>query len=169
MKKFSEFLAESIRNYKYTVKLSFRPDNEAMTAIENALQKYSLVSITQPKSLPIQRVDKDFPGMNSPETYTFDVEIAYPAPAEFVRHTIASVGFQFEQLYVYTGEPNSIYFPAGVPSNFDSMNTENDNVAANTSDKPLLQKPYDPQNNEEISGENFGDGYNEKLVKNSIG
>ena len=63
MKKFSEFLAESVRNYEYNIKLAFKPDNEMMTAIENALQKYNLVSITQPKSLPIQRVDKDFPGM----------------------------------------------------------------------------------------------------------
>jgi hypothetical protein len=169
MKKFSEFLAESVRNYEYNVKLAFKPDNEMMTAIENALQKYNIVSITAPRSLPIQRVDKDFPGLKTPETYIFKVVVSYPAPAEFIRHTIASVGFEFEQVRVLTGEPNSIYFPAGVPSNMDSMNTENDAVTANTSDTPLLQKGYDPQNNEEISGENYGDGYNERLVKNSIG
>ena len=113
MKKFSEFLAESVRTYKYIVKLSFKPDNEMMAAIENALQKYNLVSITQPKSLPIQRVDKDFPGVNSPETYTFDVEVSYPAPSIAIQHTIASVGFAFETVAVVTGEPESMYFPAG--------------------------------------------------------
>jgi hypothetical protein len=169
MKKFSEFLAESVRNYKFIVKLSFKPDNEMMTAIENALQKYNLVSITQPKSLPIQRVDKDFPGMNSPETYTFEAETAYPSSQNMLRHTIASVGFAFETVCVLTGEPDSMYFPDGQPSHFDSMNKENDSVAKNTGKSALLDSNYDPQNNEEISGENFGDTYNEKLVKNSIG
>lgn len=169
MKKFSEYLSESIRNYKYIVKLSFNPDNEMMNAIENALQKYKLVSITSPRSLPIQRIDKDFPGLKSPETYAFEVEVQYGAPAHFISHTIASVGFPFENVCVLTGEPNSIYFPAGVPSHFDSMNKENDSVAANTGEKPLLDKPFDPQNNEEISDENFGTNYNERLVKNSMG
>ena len=157
MKKFSEFLAESVRNYEYNVKLAFLPDNEMMSAIENALQKYNLVSITKPKSLPIQRVDKDFPGLKAPETYVFTVELEYPSSANMIRHTIASVGFQFEQVAVSS------------PQHDASMDKENDAVAANTSDKALLDRPYDPQNNEEISGENFGDDYNERLVKNSIG
>jgi len=157
MKKFSEFLAESVRNYEYNVKLAFKPDNEMMGAIENALQKYSLVSITAPKSLPIQRVDKDFPGFKAPETYVFTVELAYPSSANMIRHTIASVGFQFEQVAVSS------------PQHDASMDKEDNDVAANTSDKALLDRPYDPQNNEEISGENFGDNYNDRLVKNSIG
>jgi hypothetical protein len=169
MKKFSEFLAESVREYEYTCKLAFKPDNETMTAIENALQKYNLVAITQPRSLPIQRVDKDFPGLKAPETYEFKVKVSYPAPAEFIRHTISMVGLAFENVYVATGEPDSIYFPAGQPSHEDSMNAENDGVAKNTSEEPLLNKKYDPQNNEEISGENFGTNYNDRLVKDSIG
>ena len=169
MKKFSEFLAESMRNYSYKIFLSFKPDNEMMAAIENALQKYNLVSITQPKSLPIRKIDQNFPGVNSPETYVFNVEVSYPAPSIAIRHTIASVGFAFETVSVVTGEPDSIYFPAGQPSHFDSMNKENDAVVKNRDGKPLLDKPYDPQNNEEISGENFGDTYNSKLVKNSMG
>lgn len=157
MKKFSEFLAESVRNYSYNVKLAFKPDNEMMTAIENALQKYNLVSITQPKSLPIQRVDKDFPGLKTPETYVFTVELEYPSSANMIRHTIASVGFAFEQVAVSSSQYDA------------SMDKENDDVAKNTSDKALLDRPYDPQNNEEISGETFGDAYNERLIKNSIG
>jgi hypothetical protein len=140
-----------------------------MTAIENALQKYNLISITKPKSLPIQRVDKDFPGLQSPETYVFNVEVSYPASQDTIRHTIASVGFAFETVAVLTGKPNDMYFPDGEESHSDSMNKEGDAAAKNTSEKPLLEKPYDVQNNEEISGENFGDTYNEKLVKNSIG
>jgi hypothetical protein len=169
MKKFSEYLLESKRTFSYIIKLAFKPDNEMISAIEDALQKYSLVSITQPRSLPIQRVDKDFPGLKAPETYMFDVEVLYPAPAEFIRHTIASVGFAFEQVCVVTGEQTNMYFPAGKESHMDSMHIEDDSVAANTGDVALLNKDYDDQDNAKISGENFGDEYNERLVKNSIG
>ena len=165
MKKFSEYLAEQIRNYEYQVKLSFLPDNEMMTAIENALQKYNLISITKPKSLPIQRIDKSFPGMKSPETYVFTVEIAYGAPAEFIRHTIASVGFAFETVSV----ASTSLVPGITTDHVTSVEKEEDGIDANTRRHPLLTKDYEPQNNEEISGENFGDTYNEKLVKNSIG
>ena len=157
MKKFSEFLAESIRNYEYRIKTSFKPDNEMMTAIKQALEKYNLVSISSVKSLPIQRVDKDFPGLKSPETYMFDVELAYPSSENMIRHTIAGVGFAFETVMVSS------------PSHDDSMDKEDDSVAKNTGDGALLGKPYDPQDNAAISGENFGDEYNTKFVANAIG
>lgn len=169
MKKFSDFLTESVRNYKYIVKLAFKPDNETMSAIENALQKYSITSITQPRSLPIKRRDADFPGLVTPETYQFEVEVKYPAPAENIRHTIAIIGLSLENVYVATGEPDSIYFPAGQPSHTASMDKQDDDVSNNTSDEALLNKGYDAQDNQAISGEHFGDSYNEKLVKNSIG
>ena len=165
MKKFSEYLLESKRNYSFSVKLAFKPDNEMMNAIENSLQKYSLVSITQPKSLPIQRQDRDFPGLNSPETYMFKVEVEYPVPSEFIRHTIASVGFAFEQVSV----ASTSLVPGINVDHVTSVEQEEEKIDANTRRHPLLDKDYEPQNNEEISGENFGDTYNERLVKNSIG
>jgi hypothetical protein len=165
MKLFSEFLAENIRKYEYNVKLSFKPDNEMMAAIENVLQKYNLSSITQPKSLPIARIDKDFPGMIAPEIYVFKVEVDYPASTDMIRHTIASVGFAFETVAV-----SSASLTWGINKDHDTADAEQEaSIAKNTGDKPLLDSPYDPQNNEEISGENFGDTYNSRLVKNSIG
>ncbi|VVC05202.1 Uncharacterised protein [uncultured archaeon] len=157
MKKFSEYLAESVRTYRFQVKLAFFPDNVMINAIENALQKYSLVSITKPRSLPIQRVDRDFPGTNSPETYAFEVELEYPAPAHFVQHTIANAGFALEQVCVKD------------PDHEASIEKEENAIAKNTEDAPLLLKDYDPQDNEKISGENFGDAYNKRFVKDSIG
>ena len=165
MKKFSEFLMEHIRNYEYQVKLSFLPDNEMMTAIENALQKYNLISITKPKSLPISKIDRDFPGMRAPETYVFNVEVSYPASSDTIRHTIAGVGFAFEQVAV----ASTSLAPGLTTDHVTSVEQEEEKIDANTRRHALLDKDYEPQNNVEISGENFGDTYNEKLVKNSIG
>lgn len=157
MKKFSEYLIESVRNYLYTVKLSFKPSDEVLSKIEQALAKYELVDITSVRSQPIKRVDVDFPGISNPETYIFNVSVAYPAPAEFIRHTIASVGLELETVVVSNTEHEA------------SMDEEDNNIAKNTSDKALLDQNYPKQDNKVIADDNYGTAYNEKLVKNAAG
>jgi len=157
MKKFSQFLAESIRNYEYSVKLSFKPDNDTMTKIEQALSKYTVVNISAVKSTPIRRTDTDFPGINSPEIYMFTVEVAYPASEDMIRHTIANVGLELEQVVCKV-----------TASHDESVAAEEAAIARNTGEKALLQTDYEGQDNKAISAENFGGDYNEKLVKNSI-
>ncbi len=170
MKRFSEYLAESTRNYSYIVKLAFKPTEEMMNKIEQVLAKYDLVSITNVKSLPIKKMDQDFPNIKNPETYSFNIEVSYPAPAHFIKHTISSLGLAMEEVCVLSGSPDgSLYFPNSQPSHSESMNKEEEDIEKNTSETPLLQKNYDPQDNAVISGENYGDSYNDKLVKNSIG
>jgi len=158
MKKFSQFLAESIRNYEYSVKLSFKPDNDTMTKIEQALSKYTVVNISAVKSTPIRRTDTDFPGINSPEIYMFTVEVAYPASEDMIRHTIANVGLELEQVVCKV-----------TASHDESVAAEEAAIARNTGEKALLQTDYEGQDNKAISAENFGGDYNEKLVKNSSG
>jgi hypothetical protein len=156
MKLFSEYLAESVRTYNYLIKLDFKPDETVLNKIEQSLGKYQLVDITAPKSKPITRVDKDFPGINSPEVYTITCSVSYPAPAEFIRHTIAAIGLELQDVVVVNADHEQ------------SMETEDDLVAKN-SDKPLIGTEEPKQDNKKISDDNFGTTYNEKLVKNSIG
>lgn len=157
MKKFSEYLMENVRDYTYSVKLAFKPDNEVMDKIEAALAKYSLVNISAPRSLPIQRIDKDFPGIKAPEVYVFTVTTAYPSTPYMIQRTIEAIGLELEKVSVCS------------TSHDKSMDEEDDAVAANTGDTALLDSDYQKDDNDKISSENYGDKYNEKLVKNSIG
>lgn len=158
MKKFSEYLLESVKEYKWNVKLSFKPDSEVLDKIERALGKYNLVSITAPKSLPIKRVDKDFPGINSPETYVFTINTAYPSTPRQIQRTIAALGLALETISVTDVIHDEV------------TAAEEDLIALNTSDGgSLLQTELTKDNNKEITDNNYGDKYNEKLVKNSIG
>jgi hypothetical protein len=157
MKSFRQYLLESQRQYHLTIKLAFKPDTETLDAIEQALQRFQLDSITAPKSLPIKRVDKDFPGVNSPETYAIQIVLNYPTTADFVRNTIANIGLELQQVSVVSTD------------HAESVDIEEENIGKNTSDKPLLQTEYEKQDNKKISSENFGDAYNEKLVKNAAG
>ena len=158
MKKFSEFLAESIRNYLYIVKISFLPDNDTMDKIEQALSKYTVVNISKPVSRPISRIDDDFPGVLAPETYQFTVEVAYPASEDMIRHTIANIGLALEQVVCKV-----------TASHDESVAAEEAAIAKNTGEKAWLDTDYEGQNNSKISAENYGGDYNEKLIKNSIG
>ena len=158
MKKFSDYLTESVRQYQYSVKLAFKPSSDTMTQIEQALAKYQIVDITAPKSLPIQRVDKDFPGISSPETYAFTVTTAYPSTPNMIRHTIAMLGLELETVAVSNTMHDMV------------VDAEENAIAANTNDGvALLDMDYSSQDNKKLSGDNYGDSYNTKLVKNSIG
>jgi hypothetical protein len=154
MKKFSQYLTEQKHNYSYRVKLAFKPTPEDMQKIEDVLQRYTVLSISSPKSLPIQAVDKSFPGINSPETYMFEVTVEYPASADFVRHTISNVGFDFQNV--------------SVVDILHDQSIERDDQAI-ASNKNLLGSDYPKDDNAKISKDNFGDEYNENFVKNSIG
>lgn len=172
MKKFSQYLTESTRNYEYIIKFAgVNPNDDMLHKISDALDKYNLVSMLPVKSLPIRQHDKDFPSMENPEVYTTKIQVTYPAPAEFIRHTIASLGLAFQDVYVATGEPNgSLYFPYGPHVSHEAcMQAEEDGQEKNTTNAPILSRQYDIQDNEEISGDHYGTDYNHRLIKNSIG
>jgi len=168
MKKFSQYLTESKHTYDFVVKLAFKPDEEMLSEIEKALAKYTLVHISSVRSLPIQREDLDFPHIKNPEVYTFEISTEYPVPFENIRHTIASIGLKFEEVVVKTAEPkDSLYFPKGMADRFKGTENQKNDVIDDSG--RLLGRDYIPQNNAEISEQNFGTEYNKKLVKNSIG
>ncbi len=157
MKKFSDFLAESIRNYRYNIKINFKPEADTLDKIEQALQKYTVASISTPRSLPIMRVDKDFPGINNPETYVITVELMYPTSSDMVRHTVASLGLALESVVVSNVEHD------------ESLATEESEIAGNTSEQALLDREYPAQDNKKISKENYGDDHIQDFVANVIG
>jgi hypothetical protein len=156
MKRFKDYLMEGKRQYKYTVKLAFKPSDEMMDKIEGALGRFDLDSISKAKSLPIKRIDTDFPTLSSPEVYTINVVLNYPATADFVRHTIAQIGMETENVAVLSTD------------HMISVEKEEDHKDKSEKDKPLLQQPFKNDSNKEITDANYGDNYNEKLVKNSL-
>jgi hypothetical protein len=158
MKLFSQYLNESVRNYNYSIKLAFKPNDDVLNKIEKSLAKYQLVDIKAPQSKPITRVDKDFPGINSPEVYTIDISTAYPASSNMVRYTIASIGLELQDVAVVSTDHEA------------SVDAEENLIDTNDAEGlALLDREEPKQDNKKISEENYGDAYNEKLVKNSIG
>ncbi len=153
MKTFSEYLMESKKKFNFTVKLTFKPDNDLMDKVESALGRYDLDAIGKPRSLPISKIDKHFPGLTAPETYAFDVTVNYPATANFVRSTLTQIGIRSQDIVVL-GTDHDI-----------SVEKEQEEIDKNTSDEPLLIRELQP--NGAKPQDYYGTEYNKKLVKNS--
>ena len=60
MKLFNEYLAESVKEYKFKVKLAMKAEPELMDVIERVLGKYDVKDITSPKTTPIQEHPMDY-------------------------------------------------------------------------------------------------------------
>ena len=54
MKSLKSYLVESEQTYKFRIKMAEKCDDETMNALESALEKYEVASISKPKKTPIQ-------------------------------------------------------------------------------------------------------------------
>ena len=150
MKSFRSYLVESEQTYKFRIKMAEKCDDETMDALETALQKYDMKSISKPKKTPIQEHPMDFQTLNNAEVFIMDTELQYPVTAH--------------QLYEYISQV------VGVPaSHLVIINQDNpEEIAREEALKEegeeyetLLGSDY----KEEKQDPTFGDAYNENMLK----
>lgn len=150
MKSFRSYLVESEQTYKFRIKMAEKCDEETMDALETALQKYDMKSISKPKKTPIQEHPMDFQTLNNAEVFIMDTELQYPVTAH--------------QLYEYISQV------VGVPaSHLVIINQDNpEEIAREEALKEegeeyetLLGSDY----KEEKQDPTFGDAYNENMLK----
>ena len=72
MKSFKSYLVENEHTYKFRLIIAEMLDDERMDALESALEKYEVSSMSKPKKTPIQEHPMDFQTLNE-----FDCESSY--------------------------------------------------------------------------------------------
>lgn len=85
MKSFRHFLMESVRTYRYKVKIAGQPDKNWVELFGLNLQKFDPVKIGEPKSTPIQKEPYGFPGLTNQPITIIDVEFRYPCTEPMVK------------------------------------------------------------------------------------
>lgn len=101
MKSLHAYIAERNTNYEFRIKIAKQNPNDIMEEIKNALDAYELVSVTNPKSLPIQE-HRDFPKWGACECWQFEATLAYPTTAPQVAQLLRSrTGMLAEWVCVY--------------------------------------------------------------------
>ena len=77
MSTFKHYLAESTKSYDYKIKIAGEPKDIDKNALESALQKFDLASMSAGKSTPIMTMPLDFPRLSNESVTIFDVTTNY--------------------------------------------------------------------------------------------
>jgi hypothetical protein len=125
-------------------------DDERMDALEAALEKYDVKSISKPKKTPIQEHPMDFQTLQNAEVFIMDAELSYPVTAH--------------QLYEYISQT------VGVPaSHLVIINSDHPEEIAREEAAKAEGKEYetllDSDYKDEKQDPTFGDAYNENMLK----
>ena len=91
MKSLKTYLTEAETTYNFRIKVAEKCDNETLDALETALEKYELKSLSKPKRTPIQEHPTDFQTLNNAEVHIMDAEVVYPVTANTLYEYISQV------------------------------------------------------------------------------
>ena len=149
MKSLKSYLVESEQTYKFRIKMAEKCSDETMEAVESALQKYDVKSMSKPKKTPITEHPMDFQTLQNQEVFIMDAELSYPVTAY--------------QLYEYISQTVGVPASHLVVINQDHPEEMAREEAINEEEyESVLETDYDDSNN---AKDNFGDEYNENMLK----
>ena len=149
MKSLKSYLVESEQTYKFRIKMAEKCSDETMDALESALQKYDVKSMSKPKKTPITEHPMDFQTLQNQEVFIMDAELSYPVTAH--------------QLYEYISQTIGVPASHLVVINQDHPEEMAREEAINEEEyESVLETDYEDSNNAKDS---FGDEYNENMLK----
>lgn len=153
MKSLRTYLTESVRTYHYTIKIAGELDKNFIDMFKYNLTKFDPVSISDPKSTPIQKDPYGFPDLENESVHIFKAEFKYPATEPMIQQIAQLLGKNINMVRVVTTDFN------------DSINSEKDGYANQAKDSPLLSK----EEMEEVDGakqasKDYSNQYLDKLV-----
>jgi hypothetical protein len=85
MKTFKRYLAESVRSYKYKIRIAGEPQKNFLELFTYNLAKFDPVHISTPKSTPVQSKPLNFPELKDQSVTMIDVEFRYPATEQMIK------------------------------------------------------------------------------------
>lgn len=85
MKPFRQYLMESVRTYRYKIKIAGAPDKKWVDLFCLNLQKFDPVKIGEPKTTPVQKDPYGFPGLANQPITIVDVDFKYPCTEPMVK------------------------------------------------------------------------------------
>lgn len=79
MKSLAQYLVEARQTFDYRIKILGDVDAELINALEEKLQQFDVIKMTEPKKTPIKKVLPDFPDAKNDSCTFMDVTFNYPA------------------------------------------------------------------------------------------
>jgi hypothetical protein len=152
MKSLRQYLIESVRTYRYTIKIAGDLDKNFLDLFTHNLTKFDPVKIEDPKVTPIQKSPYGFPDLANQSVTIIKAEFKYPATEPMIQQMAQLLGKNINSVRVITTDFD------------DSINAENDKYAnEDDSDKPLLTQEILPDNGKQAS-KDYANQYLDKVV-----
>ena len=155
MKSLKQYLAESEKTYEFRLRSLNEISDEHMDRIENHMKKYNMESMGAPKKTVMHK-PRGFADVGAQEVYIYDFATKLPATPHALHEEIASIcGCSMGSMIVHNmKEAQELW----------EVEEESDEEAKSV----LADADYSEA--EKINPEDhYGDKYNEKMVKDSLG
>lgn len=151
MKTFRHFLAESVRTYRYTIKIAGDIDKNFVDMFKYNLNKFDPISVSDPKSTPIQKDPYGFPELKNESVHIFKAEFKYPATEPMIQQIVQLLGKNINSVRVVTTDYD------------DSINKEGEQYENEMEHTPVLLHTELEDGGKEASKE-YADQYLDKVV-----
>lgn len=158
MKRFIDYLTESVEEKKYSFKIKIAGDlpENCEDCMETALQKYKVSHFVKGKSSPIQETLLDFPSVKNAQMTVFEAEVDYPATSAVVAELISNAtGISRDLIRVRTPQEEANW----------EIEHEHELKEDDKETKALLGQDYEKSNNQSIVGEKHLSGLLKELNK----
>jgi hypothetical protein len=152
MKTFKQFLMESVRTYKYKIKVCGDTEKNWMDMFIYNLKKFDPVKIGEPKSTPIQKDPRDFPHAKNQPVTIIDVEFKYPCTEPMVKQVARLLNYD-ENMVCMKGAEHE-----------ESLEAEAEQYANQASHSPVLTHEELEDSGKEASKE-YGEQYMSRIRK----
>lgn len=151
MRSLRQYLAESVRTYRYTIKIAGDCDKKFLDEFKYNLTKFDPVQIDEPKTTPIQKNPYGFPELENESITIIKAEFKYPATEPMIQQLAQLLGCNLNRVRVMTTDYN------------DSINDESEGYANEIKDEPLLLQQDLEDNGKEASKE-YANQYLDRVV-----
>jgi hypothetical protein len=142
---------ESVRTYKYTIKIAGDLDKNFLDMFKYNLSKFDPVKIEDPKTTPIQKDPYGFPELQNESVTIIKCEFKYPANEPMIQQVAQQLGCNINKVRVVTTEYN------------DSINAESDKYSNEMKTEPLLLQPEMEDSGKQAS-KDYANQYLDKVV-----
>lgn len=156
MKKFHQYLAESERTYDYRIKILGDVPPTFIKDLEQKLEQFDIVKMSNKKTTPVQRLLKDFPNEENEMVTSVDVSFRYPAIEPQIQQLAQLLGFNPNRIRLLT-QPH-----------VESMDKEIAEITAQNKDL-IADTDYPAPNAEQqaLKKDYSGDPYQHSVLQNA--
>jgi len=143
MKTFHQYIVESERTYNYRIKILGDVPAGFVKNLEEKMAQFDVVSVSRPKTTPVQKLIKDFPGAENQSMTFVDVNFRYPAIEPQIKQLAQLLGFDPNHIAMQTRE-----YDESISNEISSIEAQNKDLLANTdypaptAEQRALKKDY---------------------------